>query len=329
MKHKISNEAKDTCDKIEGKNKYKKKVLIFIASFIVVFMAGVLVTNNKNKDVDNKLIEQEGEATDTEEDVQAEAVEILKKKQEEKAASDISKIGAEVDNILGDNKPFYGIYYYDINSGLEYSLNDDKEFHAASTVKVPIAMMVSDKLSSGEISEDMLIEYTPEDKEDGAGVLQGSISPGDKVKVSDLMKCMIEESDNIATSMLKKNLGSVPDYIVSITGVNANNDKNYITPRQSGTILKKLYEESKTNVYYEKVLEMMKDTSSHDRLDKYIPIEIISHKIGDYDQYVNDIGIVHVKEPYILVVYTKGVMEEGRENIARISKAIYDIKTSN
>ena len=74
---------------------------------------------------------------------------------------------------------------------------------------------------------------------------------------------------------------------------------------------------------------MMKETSSHDRLDKYIPIEMISHKIGDYDQYVNDIGIVHTKEPYILVVYTKGVMEEGRENIARISKTIYDIKTSN
>lgn len=327
MKHKISRETKDTWEKGEEKNKYKKVFLIFIASFIV-FMAGLLILHNKN-DADNKIVENKDVITDIQDDVQAKAEEDLKKKAEEKAALEVSKIETEIEKILGDNKTFYGIYYYDLNSGLEYSVNGDKEFHAASTIKVPIAMMISDKLYNKEISEDMLIEYTLDNREDGAGVLQGSIVPGDKIKVSDLMKHMIEESDNIATSMLKKNLSSVPEYIMKVTGVNAGNDKNYITPRQSYTILKKLYEESESNVYYKKVLQMMKETSSHDRLDKYIPIEMISHKIGDYDQYVNDIGIVHTKEPYILVVYTKGVMEEGRENIARISKTIYDIKTSN
>ncbi|MCR4944166.1 MAG: class A beta-lactamase-related serine hydrolase [Clostridium sp.] len=327
MKHKISRETKDTWEKGEEKNKYKKVFLIFIASFIV-FMAGLLILHNKN-DADNKIVENKDVITDIQDDVQAKAEEDLKKKAEEKAALEVSKIETEIEKILGDNKTFYGIYYYDFNSGLEYSVNGDKEFHAASTIKVPIAMMISDKLYNKEISEDMLIEYTLDNREDGAGVLQGSIVLGDKIKVSDLMKHMIEESDNIATSMLKKNLSSVPEYIMKVTGVNAGNDKNYITPRQSYTILKKLYEESESNVYYKKVLQMMKETSSHDRLDKYIPIEMISHKIGDYDQYVNDIGIVHTKEPYILVVYTKGVMEEGRENIARISKAIYDIKTSN
>ena len=239
MKHKISRETKDTWEKGEEKNKYKKVFLIFIASFIV-FMAGLLILHNKN-DADNKIVENKDVITDIQDDVQAKAEEDLKKKAEEKAALEVSKIETEIEKILGDNKTFYGIYYYDLNSGLEYSVNGDKEFHAASTIKVPIAMMISDKLYNKEISEDMLIEYTLDNREDGAGVLQGSIVPGDKIKVSDLMKHMIEESDNIATSMLKKNLSSVPEYIMKVTGVNAGNDKNYITPRQSYTILKKLF----------------------------------------------------------------------------------------
>ncbi|MBE6047004.1 MAG: serine hydrolase [Clostridium sp.] len=60
----------------------------------------------------------------------------------------------------------------------------------------------------------------------------------------------------------------------------------------------------------------MKQTTTHDRIDKYIPNDIVAHKIGDYERYVNDIGIIYTDEPYILAIYTEDVMEKGRENIA-------------
>ena len=90
MKHKISRETKDTWEKGEEKNKYKKVFLIFIASFIV-FMAGLLILHNKN-DADNKIVENKDVITDIQDDVQAKAEEDLKKKAEEKAALEVSKI---------------------------------------------------------------------------------------------------------------------------------------------------------------------------------------------------------------------------------------------
>ena len=36
----------------------------------------------------------------------------------------------------------------------------------------------------------------------------------------------------------------------------------------------------------------MKKTDFHDRLDKYVDKSIVAHKIGDYNDYVNDVGVV-------------------------------------
>jgi len=50
------------------------------------------------------------------------------------------------------------------------------------------------------------------------------------------------------------------------------------------------------------MIQTMKNTEFHDRIDKYIPREIVAHKIGNYAECVNDMAIVSKKNPYILVV---------------------------
>ena len=71
------------------------------------------------------------------------------------------------------------------------------------------------------------------------------------------------------------------------------------------------------------MIESMKKTVYHDRIDKYIPKEIVAHKIGDFGECVNDIAIVNKKNPYILVVFTKN-LPGANEIIANVSKMIYD-----
>ena len=69
----------------------------------------------------------------------------------------------------------------------------------------------------------------------------------------------------------------------------------------------------------------MKNTIFHDRLDKYLPYEIVAHKIGSYNEYTHDTGIVYSERPYSLSVYTKSI---NPEPIAKLSKIIYDLKIS-
>lgn len=66
----------------------------------------------------------------------------------------------------------------------------------------------------------------------------------------------------------------------------------------------------------------MKTTVFHDRLDKYVPQNIVAHKIGNYGAFVNDVGIVNATKPYIIAIYTEG-MPNANEVIANISKILY------
>ena len=325
QKRKVDKENISTRNSKGIKNKkIYLTILIFLITIFVLLLFVNIKYNIKGEILFDKINHNEVDMQDINEK------ELENKKASlDKANDEIKRIDEKIHEILGDEEKHYGIYYYDLNTGCEYFLNEDKEFQAASTMKVPRAMMIADKLEKKELKEDTLIEYTLTDDSDGAGVLQGNISEGDKLEVIDLMKYMIEESDNVATSMLKRNVGNICDYITDLTSIKVDNEKNFITPKQSYMVLKILYNKSDENIYYKKIIEFMKATITHDRLDKYINHNIVAHKIGDYENYVNDVGIIYTQEPYILTIYTEDVMEKGRENIAQISKMIYDIKTKN
>ena len=325
QKRKVDKENISTGNSKGIKNKkIYLTILIFLITIFVLLLFVNIKYNIKGEILFDKINHNEVDMQDINEK------ELENKKASlDKANDEIKRIDEKIHEILGDEEKHYGIYYYDLNTGCEYFLNEDKEFQAASTMKVPIAMMIADKLEKKELKEDTLIEYTLTDDSDGAGVLQGNISEGDKLEVIDLMKYMIEESDNVATSMLKRNVGNICDFITDLTSIKVDNEKNFITPKQSYMVLKILYNKSDENIYYKKIIEFMKATTTHDRLDKYINHNIVAHKIGDYENYVNDVGIIYTQEPYILTIYTEDVMEKGRENIAQISKMIYDIKTKN
>ncbi|MBD7910670.1 MULTISPECIES: serine hydrolase [Clostridium] len=319
MKHKKNGTYNK--DYKQNDRSYRKIVIILISTIMISLSVSLLCFS---KQVDTQGEENVEEHSNLNEEAEKESI---RKKEEdiEISMQKINKISKKVSEIVGDKKESYGIFYYDINSGLQYTLNSDVGFHAASTIKVPIAMMIADKLDNNEITKDTKIKYEESDNCDGAGELQGRVSKGDEFPVIDLLKYMIEDSDNIATSMLKKSIGSVSSYIYNLTEISMIGESNFITPRQSGILLKKIYEKAEEDNNYRDIINLMLKTNTHDRLDKKIPKNMVAHKIGDYENYVNDIGVIYSERPYILCIYTKDVMEEGRENIADISKVIYDI----
>lgn len=110
-----------------------------------------------------------------------------------------------------------------------------------------------------------------------------------------------------------------------MTGESRNDEINNLTAKQQGIILRRLYDNPDNNPLYDIIIEHMKNTIFHDRLDKYLPYEIVAHKIGSYNEYTHDTGIVYSERPYSLSVYTKSI---NPEPIAKLSKIIYDLKIS-
>lgn len=253
-----------------------------------------------------------------------------------------------VEEIAGDYKNNIAIYYCKLDGSKEYYFNNDKIFIAASLTKVPQAMEVIDKVNKGEINLYDVIEYCEEDYEEGTGILKYNEEIGG-VTVREALELSLRYSDNIANNMLNRVCGyDINEYISRLTGEDITVG-NLTTAREQGEIYYNLYSDDK----YSLIIDLLKESYCHDRIDKYLEREIIAHKFGNYYRYFHDGGIIYEKNPYILVVLTKDIGklsenlegvecgeeiplidggEEAKELIAKISKAINSyniIKTKN
>ena len=229
----------------------------------------------------------------------------------------ITYIGSDITNI--------GLTYIDLQSGNEVQINSTKDFLAASTVKVPMNMVLFDMVKDNKIGiNDTLVYSEDSDYEEGTGELDSSQlqSP---IPIKTLSDYSILYSDNIATNMLIRKIGvdNLKDNIETKLGHKINRSGNYTTAGDSATLLKLLYENSTNNPYYNNIINNMKHTIFHDRIDKNIPQQITAHKIGNYEDYANDIAIIYTDHPYILSIFTNN-MTDANNKIAQISKIIYD-----
>lgn len=224
---------------------------------------------------------------------------------------------------LGSNLSMVGLVYYDLNSGEKIAINENKVFLAASTVKVQMNMIAYDLVRQGKLSLEEKLTYSSSFYEGGTGILQG-MDKSNPIPIKTLLDYSIIYSDNIATNMMLRRLGgskNVRKITNSMVGTKVDTTKNNVTTEEEFRVLKKLYD-GRNDKYYSHLIDVMKKTTFHDRLDKYVPKEICAHKIGDYGGYVNDVGIIFTEKPYILVVYTNGLAGSA-EKIAQLSKLVY------
>lgn len=258
----------------------------------------------------------------------------------------LEKIKNSIEDSLVDYKENIGLYYYNLESHDKYSINEDRYFIAASLKKVPQAMMIFDQVRNGDLALDNVIYYTSDDYSAGTGILQNqeNIAP---MTIKEAIELSIIYSDNIAFNMLERVSGKdINEYIRDICGEDKKPERNTTTAYQQYKIYERMYNMKDIDENYKFLENLLKNTIFHNRLDKYIPKELVAHKIGNFYRYYNDAGIIYVEKPYVLVVLTKDIGElsnkaplSGDENerclidfgekacqlIANISKSIYDI----
>lgn len=248
----------------------------------------------------------------------------LAEEQRKKEETELQSLTEQIRNYLGKNIDNVGLAYYDLNSGNTLSINGDKIFTAASTVKVPLAMLVYDQIAQGTLKENEALPYNEEFYEGGTGILQNQ-DLSKPIPLPTLVEYAIRYSDNIATNMLIGKLGyeNFKRGVDQMSGIVTSHEGNYITANGALNILKRLYTESLTNTYYQKIISWMKTTIFHDKMDRDIDQRLVAHKIGLYGSYVSDIGIVYTPDPYVLAIYTHG-LDDPNTVIANVSKIIFN-----
>lgn len=252
----------------------------------------------------------------------------IRKVSVQEETSSLENLENKIKDYLGNEINNVGLIYYDLTTNKKISINGDALFTAASTYKVGMNIITYNMIKEGTLSLSDNIKYSSGYYEEGTGILQSQIDTtlNSPISIQKLLDYSIIYSDNIATNMVTEKLGgfdSVRQAVSYFTGVSEPTvSGNVITPETEFRLLKNLYL-NRFDEYYSHLIEVMKNTEFHDRIDKYLPYNIVAHKIGSYDSYINDVGIIFTDKPYILVIYTNE-LTNAAEKIATLSNIIYN-----
>ncbi len=229
-----------------------------------------------------------------------------------------------------------GVYFEYLPSGSSISIDEDALFIEASLLKVPVAIETYKLKDEGFLSMDDTIQLEQGDKDPNFGSLWKR-DVGTVLTVRDVVREMLQESDNTALQMLGRKLESVrPGFVnevfddldipkaMSAQGVMIS-AKNYVS------ILRSLYlASSLPKQDAQEVLAMLTETIFSDKLPAGVPADIpVAHKIGvfekeGYSTYA-DCGIVYVpRRPYALCMFVLGSNDHATQYMQNFSRMAYD-----
>lgn len=224
----------------------------------------------------------------------------------------------------------YGVTYIDLATGEMVNVNDQIEYIAASTSKLPINMQLFKDIEAGKVTLDEKLVYKQEDMEPGTGIIQSS-AYGTEYTVRKTSELSIKKSDNCGVNMIIRRVGieNVRQYLVGLGGKVYYGKTHRSCPYDMALVAKDLYTHYLNNeAVYGELINNLENTDWSDRINAKLPQEVkVAHKIGNQVKTANDVGIVFAKHPYVLSVMTDNVdFGTACNNIAELSKKIYEFQ---
>jgi beta-lactamase class A len=257
--------------------------------------------------------------------------------------------------IMDESKPVaYAVALLDYETGFRFSINADRRFHAASTIKVAILLAVARAIDRGRLRPDdtlhvrnrflSTVDRTPfriDAESDGYPPLHRLV--GRTARISDLAEWMIVSSSNLATNLLLEHLTveRVAEDLreAGVKGVDLRrgvddtkaHEKNFNNETTAQGLLE-LFATLRGDFLSKSGRDLVITILLQQRFNSMIPAPLpahasVAHKTGEISTACHDAGIVYLpeREPYILVVLTEVAPETNgrREAIARISEAVF------
>jgi beta-lactamase class A len=266
-----------------------------------------------------------------------------------------SSLNEQLDKVAMKSKArAIAVAIHDLETGLRFSLNGDRWFHAASTIKVAVLLAVFRAADEGRIRVDdslhvrnrffsaadgSLFRVTPD--RDATPELYHSI--GRTARISSLAHAMISGSSNLATNLLLDFVGveyarsvlrdahvdavelrrGVEDHAAHERGIN-----NEATANGLLTLLGAIRGDFLSGESKQEVIRILLEQRFNSMIPARLPPHAaVAHKTGEISTACHDIGIVYLpeREPYIAVILTEfdPARNGRRETVAAISELIY------
>jgi len=275
--------------------------------------------------------------------------------------ADSGLLHAAVEKLIAEAKArAIAVAVHDLESGSRFSLQGDRWFHAASTIKVAVLLAVFRAADEGRLQLDDSLHVrnrfisaadgTPfhlNRDSDALPELYQLI--GRTAKISALAQGMITASSNLATNLLLDLVGveyarkvlndagvngvelrrGVEDHAAHQKGIN-----NEATADGLLTLLSAVRGDFLTSESKDQAIRILLAQQFNSMLPARLPAHAaVAHKTGEISTACHDVGIVYLpeREPYIAVILTEVDSENGdrRETVAAISEAIYRCVVGN
>jgi beta-lactamase class A len=261
----------------------------------------------------------------------------------------------ECERILRESKAVaYAVTVHDYETGLRLTLNADRRFHAASTIKVAILLAIGKAIDEAQIGSDDTLHvrnrfrsaidrsaFRIDGESDGYPQLHKLI--GRTAKISDLTEWMIVSSSNLATNLLLDYLTVEEVQKVlreaGVSGINLRrgvddtkaHEQNF-NNETTAEGLRQLFATLRGDFLSKASRDMAIKILLQQRFNSMIPAPLpahasVAHKTGEISTACHDAGIVYLpeREPYILVVLTEVAPDSNnrRETVAKISEIVF------
>tara|TARA_B100001057_G_scaffold273444_1_gene273789 strand:+ start:11429 stop:12313 length:885 start_codon:yes stop_codon:yes gene_type:complete len=273
-----------------------------------------------------------------------------------KFSNDYKSLEKKINTYLKSSEGKFAIVFKNLSDGKTILINENEEFHAASTMKTPVMIEVFRNVQEGAISLDdsILVKNEFRSIADGSSFSLSSFEDSDKkiyeeignfLSLRELVIDMITLSSNFATNLVIDYIGSQDiNSTMRVLGANKINVirgvedikafnrgmNNTTTALDLLNIYEKLAEGNVINSEISKeMVDILKKQKYDDIIPKYLPKSIeVAHKDGWIKGVRHDSGIVFLDSntSYVLILLSKNLEDEvkGADMLAKISLEIYN-----
>lgn len=239
-------------------------------------------------------------------------------------AKEFSSLENQLQNYIDDQKTKGNlkqgsVYFRDLKNGPWFGINETAPFSPASLLKLPVMMAY---LKQAEQDKTLLSRQVKNE-----GILIGTealfkqtqtLEKGKIYTIEGLIEQMISQSDNVALSLLEKNIdNSLVDKVtldLGITTATNQTPEDFLAVKEYASLYRVLYNSSYLNrEMSEKALEILSESVFQQGIRGRIPDNVaVAHKFGEREleggiKQLHDCGIVYYpNHPYLLCIMTRG-----------------------
>jgi len=232
------------------------------------------------------------------------------------------------------------VYYEYLITGTNFSINVDYYTYPASLTKVPIAIMILNKINKGELSMDTTLPIKSTDKDSFSGELY-KLPNGTTLSIRQLIEATIITSDNTAKNILYGLISTqdLNDFINELGMDKLFNEQGDTTAKEYARVFRSLYYASMlTKEDSEYLLDLLTRTNRQKFMTAKLPDDVVvAHKYASTipDKSYSDVGIVYINErPFLIAITIDGreaknfTQEQAKDIISTITKKAYDYVTA-